>query len=267
MSTMLPILKQALRSNTRAGLLMGLFVLLAGGGFVQYYPTFKGISGFEEMLSNPLYRAILGEYVTEFFSSIKGFLAIEVFSMLWLYVGLFMAFFGANTVSREMEDKTIDLLLSYPIRRFKLVLVRWLGLMLYLILIMVIFWAGLSLGIQGIGEEIDATKLFYAVLGALGLFAAIGSYSVFMSCLFDAQRKAFAASFGLLIGTYILHSLTNVIDVLKPLKYFSPFNYYDSGKILIQGVFSWEDFSLLVGFSVFMLLLSAWWLERKDILI
>jgi ABC-2 type transport system permease protein len=243
---------------------MSLIMLLIGFGMVQMYPSVKEISGFQELLADPAYRALLGPIILDM-TSLEGYLTVEVFLFLWIFIAPFVLLLSANAVATEIEDKTIDILLSHPVKRYSLVLGKFLSILLYLTIIMAVTWLGLIWGIQYIGESINQARLFYAILGAYSLFIVMTSYSFFFSCIYDDSRKALAASFGVLFGTYFINTLANIVEALEPLKYFSPFNYYNPGEILFEGVFNTQNFLTLIIFSIATMLVSTYWFQRKDI--
>lgn len=243
---------------------MSLIMLLLGFGMVQVYPSVKEISGLQELLADPIYRALLGPTILDM-SLLEGYLTIEVFAFLWIFVAPFVLLLGANAVSTEIEGKTIDILLSHPVKRHSVVFGKFMAIMLYLTIVMAITWLGLIWGIQNIGESIDQLRLFYAILAAYILFTAITSYSFLFSCIYDDARKALAASFGVLFGTYFIDTLANIVDALEPLKYLSPFHYYNPGEILFEGAFNTQHLLTLIFFSTATMLVSTYWFQRKDI--
>lgn len=259
-----PLLRLALRSHVRAGLLMSLIMLFIGFGMVQAYPSVKGISGLEEMLNSPIYRPLLGPNIPDM-TLLEGYLAIEVFSFLWIFIAPFILLLGANAVSTEIEDKTIDILLSYPVKRHSVVLGKFLAVLFYLTLAMAVTWLGLVLGVMNIGESVDQARLFYTVLGAYILFIAMTSYSFLFSCLYDDSRKALAASFGTLFGTYFIDILAGLVEALDPIRYLSPFNYYDPNETLLKEAVNTEHLLILLAFSAATMLVSIIWFQRKDI--
>ncbi len=264
MSPPFPIFRQAVRSHIRAGMLMSLIMLLMGFGLVQVYPSVKGLTGFEELLADPFYKALLGPIIIDM-SMLESYLTIEVFAFLWIFIGPFVILLSANAISTEIENKTIDVLLSHPLKRYSLVLEKFLSIMLYLAIVVAATWLGLIWGIQYIDETISQARLFYAMLGAYALFTVITSYSFFFSCLYDDSRKALAASFGVLFSTYFINTLANINEMLEPLKYFSPFTYYTPGEILMEGVFNTPNFLALILFSAATMLAATYWFQRKDI--
>jgi ABC-2 type transport system permease protein len=259
-----PLLRRTLSSHLRGGLLMCVVMFLLGLGMIQAYPSVKDISGLDEILNSPIYRPLFGSNAPDI-TLLGGYLAIEVFSFLWVFIAPFIVLLGANAVSTEIEDKTIDILLSYPVKRRSVVLGKYIGVMIYLTLAMAVTWLGLVLGMMVIGETIDQARLFYTVLGAYALFTAITSYSLLFSCLFDDSRRALAASFATLFGTYFMNILAGLVDSLDPIRYLSPFNYFDPNEILVKGSTNMGDLLVLLSFSVATILVSVIWFQRKDI--
>jgi ABC-type transport system involved in multi-copper enzyme maturation permease subunit len=140
--------------------------------------------------------------------------------------GLFIAvFIGIGLVSKEVERRSVYSLLPKPIHRYQLVLGKYAGLMLTLVvnlaLMTLAFYAVLLYAAWGIDPEVqrawDAPALDPALLTAIGLILLelllITAIALFFST-FSTPLLSAAFTFGLFIVGHFSNDLRNFNQVL-----------------------------------------------------
>ena len=89
--------------------LMGLAVI----ALLEYIDVSAYADIFESM---PELADFLGGFVA--FTTPYGFLGIELFAFMWIFVGIFLVYMASSSaLPIAVENKTIDLILSKPISR------------------------------------------------------------------------------------------------------------------------------------------------------
>ena len=78
---------------------------------------FKGLEKAFEAYPEGMKEMIGGQLALAKF---EGFLHVYLFSMAWLYFGFYYVMKATNDIPKEIEDKTIDLMLSKPLKRWDL---------------------------------------------------------------------------------------------------------------------------------------------------
>jgi ABC-2 type transport system permease protein len=107
-----------------------LLTLLFSGMAAMYtlmYPAFEDMmkdmqdsGGFEQFGFIPGYQDM---------ASYVGFLNIEMYQIFWvLILGIIFGFLAASMISKEIEGKTFDLLMSNPISRKQIIIEKFMGL-------------------------------------------------------------------------------------------------------------------------------------------
>ena len=81
---------------------------------------------YDKLMKRPLMKVFLGGSNTDIYS-IKGFLCLEILSGLTLYVIIYFLIQYAGAFSCEMENKTIDIILSTPLTRRSFFVSRYLS--------------------------------------------------------------------------------------------------------------------------------------------
>ena len=181
----------------------------------------------------------------------------QIFSLAAIILLMIMPLVTMRTLAEEKKNKTINLLFSAPISITQLVLGKFLGLLLFiLILTSLLMLMPLSLLL---GTQLDLGKLlsiFIGMLLLLGSFAAIGLY---LSSLTENQTIAAVSSFGALLMLWIidwvgdsLEQGQSVVSYLSLLKHHQP---------LLEGVFKSTDVSY---YLLIMLLFIGLTIRRLD---
>lgn len=153
-----------------------------------------------------------------------------------------------RSVAEEKRNATLSLLVSAPLGMTEIVLGKFLGLMLFvMVLVSMLMLMPLSLYL---GTSPDAGKLLSIYLGLLlllGTFAAIGLY---LSSLTSNQTVAAISTFGVLLMLWIIDWIGNSADGGQSvLAYLSLLKHHQA---MLEGVFNTGDVAyyllLIVGF-------------------
>lgn len=222
------------------------------------------MESFDTMLDNPAFK-VFAQSITSM-ASIEGFLAIEIYQwgIDFLLAG-FTIFFAASFIAGEIEDKTIDILLANPISRTRVLLEKYAALMIMVALVNITIFAGVLAGIYYIGEDISIAWVAYTHILALPFLLAMGSYSTLISAVLDDSRKAFSIGFGILIGSFIIDSVSMMSEKYADVGKFTLFYYYDAGKILVHHEINWNHAIILCAVAVVLLVIAVLWFRRRDI--
>jgi ABC-2 type transport system permease protein len=160
-----------------------------------------------------------------------------IFSLAAIILLMIMPLITMRTLAEEKKSKTINLLFSAPISITQLVLGKYLGLLIFVIILTcLLMLMPMSLLL---GTQLDWGKLasiFIGMLLLLGSFAAIGLY---LSSLTENQTIAAVSTFGVLLMLWIINWVGDslqggqtVIAYLSLIKHHQP---------LMDGVFDTSD--------------------------
>ncbi len=152
-------------------------------------------------------------------------------------------------IAEERRNHTLPLLLSAPISSTRVVLGKYLGLMgFFLVLLLLLALMPLSLAWGG---PLDFGLLAAGLLALLLLVAAFGAIGLFMSTLAGQPAIAAVGAFGVLLLLWIVDWAGERAET-GVLSYLSMLNHYEA---LLRGLFSSADvvYYLLI-VAVFLLL-------------
>lgn len=227
------------------------------------FSQLKQMTGVEEMLNNPAIQAMLGKSAS--IATFEGFLTLFSFSYMGLIIGGFIAFMAASFLAGEIEQKTIDLLLSLPLRRGHLVLWRYAVLVPLVALLMLTLFVAIYIGTAIAGLSTSLVWVAYA-LAYVGLFAlAFGAISMLISALLSDGRQAALLSIGVLFVMYFAETIGSTVASMDIITKLSLFHYVNSSDILVGHTLNLVNVVVLIGVLVVFLVLAVLAYRRKEI--
>jgi ABC-2 type transport system permease protein len=221
---------------------------------------------YDKLMDNPIMEAFIGDTNIDIYS-VKGFLCMELFSGLTLYIIIYFIIQYAGAFCSEMETKTIDILLSTPLSRRHLFISRylsWVALNLILILCWILC---IAVGVRAIGKgaEVPLIDVARTMILFMPFMLSVQSLCMLASVLTNESRKAYGICFGIYFGMYIFNIVGILSERLSLIKYFTLFHYWDTNLIFIEGIVPWGSLLLLTFVAVVLFAAGLLVFERKDL--
>ncbi|HEY90640.1 MAG TPA: ABC transporter permease subunit [Dehalococcoidia bacterium] len=232
------IFLKTIRDRRRSLLFWGISFVLIAVLVVSLYPLIESFSAIQE------YMELFPEEVLALFTggmndftSPEGYLHSELFFMVFpLLIMVFAINFGSSAVAGEEEQGTLDLLLSNPLPRWRLVLEKSAALVFSIFLLVIIFWGALAISSHVVGMGLSLTGLTAACFSAALLGIAFGAIALAVGCA-RGRRGLSMSTAGALVGySYLLNTMAPLIDWLEPFRVLSPFYYYIGADPLKNGL-------------------------------
>ncbi len=198
-------------------------------------------------------------------STAAGFFQAEIFAITApIAVAVLTVSMGSRALAGEERNHTMDLLLSNPIRRSRIVLNKAAVMVVFAAVIaMVTFastWAGVLIG----GIDMDAGGLVAAsvLLWLLGL--AFGAVALLLSALTGRTSVASYGATGVALISYFLWAFASMSEGSGWLARLSSFHHYLGGDPLTAGM-DWSGAAVLVAIFVVGVGLSVFAFDRRDL--
>lgn len=261
---MIELSKKIWRDHWVGITLISVGLLVYGWLFAALFPTFEKID-INQLIDQ--YPEALKSFLSESFdiSTFAGFLDIEYFSLVWvIIVGGYLISFATSEISKEVETKTIESLLSLPISRFKIIFTKWLNMALITIFLIAISTFPL-IGFAAIyGISLSAmSMLMISILGFL-FFMSIGSFTMALAVLFNERNKAVFIPIVVLLFGYIWNSLGRFIESIENFRFFSIFYFFDSARALVDKQIGLASIFVFLGIIVISTAFAFYWFNRRD---
>jgi ABC-2 type transport system permease protein len=259
------IFKRALRDSRSAMLWWGVGLAIYAFCIAIIYPFVQGFEGLNTLLENPVMKVILGEDVADL-ASPGGFLGNYFFLMMPLILAVYNVLYGLGVTAAEEDRGTLDVLLSRPVPRWRLIAEKFAALVVAQFVIVAITLVGFLLGMLltpsltvGLGD------LILGVLNLLPVTLCITGLTVLLSTLLRSRPAVGGIVAAVLVASYFLNTLSGLMEApLDNLRFASIFHYYNGGAVLLRGV-DWGGFLLLAGIAVGLVALAMPFFQRRDL--
>ncbi|HQX63001.1 MAG TPA: ABC transporter permease subunit, partial [Thermomicrobiales bacterium] len=121
---------------------------------IAFYPTVRANSAQMDQLLKVYPEALKQAFGIANIGTLAGFLGAEVLNIIWpLIVGVFAIMAGSAVVAQEIDNGTVDLWLSVPERRSRLLLGKIVALAMVALLIVLATLAAIWVGAMLVGES------------------------------------------------------------------------------------------------------------------
>jgi len=212
------------------GLAILMFVMMG------FYPTVRANAAeFQRMLA-AYPKAFMEAFGVTDFTTPAGFIGAEVLSVMWpLTAAIFIILTGAATVALEVERGTIDLWLSVPERRWRLLLAKVAALLIGIVLISATTLAALVLGAVWVGERFTPSGLLATGIVTTSFGIAIGGYAVLCSSFSGDRGKAAGLAAAVTLAFYMASIISGLSERWSWLERFTIFTAYQPQRALEAG--------------------------------
>ncbi|KXB08067.1 hypothetical protein AKJ56_01910 [candidate division MSBL1 archaeon SCGC-AAA382N08] len=253
---------ETIKKNLKTTLVLSLIFMGMAAMYSSFYPSFEG--SLEELMKNfPELGFIRG---FESFASYPGFLNAELYQIFWILIlAIIFGYVAASLISEEIEGKTMDMLLSNPIPRYRIVLEKFFGLIPLVLIVNFATMASVYGITLAINEELNFVNLLTTHVLSIPYFLAIISLGVLVSTIIDKKMKASMVVMAIVIGSYIFESVSLLAPDYEKLGLISLTHYYNPAESLIEGNIDFNGTITLVITTISFLLLAMIYFERRDI--
>jgi ABC-2 type transport system permease protein len=174
-------------------------------------------------------------------NTMEGYYATEIGIMFGLGATMFAAFLGTGILAKEEEGHTSDFLLTLPMGRVKMVLIKYAAMVTMIVLLNIICAASFLLAFQIMGYSLYMKSFWIYHLLQILMQVEVGSICFLMSAMM--KRKMTGIGMGIVLLLYAADIMCRIVPAIKNLKYVTPFYYSNAADIFAaKGV---EETSML----------------------
>ncbi len=231
---------------------------------IAFYPTISEIKEINDMIASlpPVLKAMVGDI--EDFASPEGFLATKLFAMMPIVLAVYGIVAGVQAVAGEEKRGTMDLLMSAPVPRWRVILEKFAAFVVSVLGILAIMYVGVVVGAL-ITPEIDTPpgRLLEATMNLGPITLAFGSLTFFLSAGLPGRVSAGLVAAVVVVASYTLYLFSEMSEALASVQGLTPFYYYGS-RTLLDGL-AWGNVAVLLVVSLVFVAMSVVSFERRDL--
>lgn len=245
---------------------LGLYALM----IMSFYPTLIDQSEkFDDLIQSypeEMLSMFYGGDVAELSISEPGtYIGIEFATWMMLIVGAMVIAQAFSGLTNAERDGSLDLILCLPISRRHILLGRLANTVVYLLVVLgtclVMFLLSMVIWPE---FDPDPGRLVLGIMGTFIPLMTVASFTYMLASLLpSSKRYAGALAYLFLMGSYLVHSFSSLIDQLKWVRSLMLFDYFNPGDTIRAGA-AWGDWLVLVAVTVVYLAVAFWAIDRKD---
>jgi ABC-2 type transport system permease protein len=263
------IFRHTLERNWRAMLLWGIGIGLIGyiqAALLLNVDALQQMADLMETLPPVLIQALGGEDVAAL-ATPEGYLSFRYFGFILVIFTVYALLAGLDVTAAEEDKGIMDVLLSLPLPRWRLVIEKFLAYMLLICGIVILSFIGLWLGVESVPAlGVDSMKLLQGSANILPATLLMLAATTLIAALARRRGTAGAAATIFLVGSFFLDFLGNAVSetFINTLSRLSFFTYYGGGDVMQHGL-AWGNVALLLATTVILIAGAVWAFERRDI--
>ncbi len=199
------------------------------------------------------------------FATPEGYFRSELFALtlpiLLLVYGIGL---GARAIAGEEERGSLDLLLSAPVRRHRVVVERFAALAGGLFLLSATAWAAILVLGPPFDLHLGPGAVAAACLLASLLGLAFGSVALAVGAASGRRALAAGVAAAAALLAFLVNTFAPSVGWVRPFRWASPFHYYAAHDPLV-GAFRPLDAAVLAGIALVALAVAVVTFERRDV--
>lgn len=257
-----------LRHSWRQTLYWGLFAALFACLIVLMVPVMDSMKIIDVVKNMPpvlLRMAGMGNDV-DFLATPEGFIALGFFSKFALFFTIYPAVLGLRVTNTEETSGTLDILLSLPVQRQRVIVEKTLAYSLMLVMMTMLVLIGVFMGTLLVTIELDAMRLAALVVNLLPVTIFVMALSLCVGAISGKRQFAPTVVAVIIVGSFMLQSFSGMVEgtwVELPVR-FSFFTYYDAAGVVQHGLNALHVAGFL-GLSALLVMAALWIFERRDV--
>jgi ABC-2 type transport system permease protein len=234
--------------------------------YLSLYPSIGAVDEMRRLLDSmpPPLRAMFASGSVDL-TTAAGYLNIELFAfMLPLLVLAVTVTLGAGATAGEEERRTLELLLANPIPRWRIVLEKFVGLVLLAALFCLGIWIALAVTARVVSIDVALDRVGAALVSVWLLGLAVGTLAILVGALTGSRMLSMGIALGVAVAGFFVNALAPLADVLEPWRVLSPHYHYVGYDPLAQGL-DLGHAAVLAALTAVFLMLAIVAFERRDL--
>lgn len=264
------VFRETLRRGWRGMLLWGIGFALIALAQSSVLGDVDALKEFGDLVASmpPFITAMIGSTDAAFLGTPEGFLTGKFYSVIVIVFAVYGVMSGLNVTAVEEDRGILNMLMSAPLPRWRLVVEKFLAFAVLLFGAVLITDLGLMLGIliTPVAAQMNIARLFTVTLGLYPLGLIAMAFTAMISGLIANRSLVTGISFAFVIVSYFINFIggmasDSIVSAVSGVSFFSYYNAVDAMKngLALGGML------LLVVISVVLVGVGTLGFQRRDI--
>ncbi|MFC4590884.1 ABC transporter permease [Sphaerisporangium corydalis] len=261
------LVRKTLRDYRRALIGWTIGICVFTGLYTSFFPQMRENPDFYNQAALAKYpdsvRKLMGGL--ENISTGTGFLQAVVYQLFVPLLFIMCAvMLGNKAIAAPEEAGTLELTVTLPVDRKRLVLERFAALALGLLVVAVASLAVVVVLGSAVGLGVPFGRILAAHTGLYLLVLFFGTVALTVGAATGRKALAMSVAGGYAVAGYVVNAMSADVEVMRWLNNLSPFHYYSEGNPLVNGLQVGDDLVLLAAAAV-LALTAVLSFDRRDV--
>lgn len=201
----------------------------------------------------------------EDFTTGAGYLQSVVYQLFVPLLCTVCAMIMANrAIAGPEESGTLELTLALPLARTRLLLQRYAGVLIGLLVVTLVTLLMMLAVTQGLGMGVGVDRILAAHLGVFLLAAFFATVTLTVGAATGSKGLGMGVMGVWAVAGYMVVTVGRNVEAISWLKWVSPWHYYAEGRPLYTGLPA-GDYALLAGATLVLALTAVLAFDRRDV--
>jgi ABC-2 type transport system permease protein len=261
---------ETLRRNWRQILYWGISLASLGWMIAVIVQDVDMLKQYEQIAKSfpPALLQLFGAQDAATLATPEGFVTYGFFGYSLLILAVYAVIAGLGVTANEEDAGIMDVLLSLPVPRWRVVLEKLAAYMLIMVAIIAVSFLGLLLGAQmsPVMREVNLARLAEGTLNMIPSSLLMIALTTFVAAVVRRKGTATGIAAAFIVGSYFVDFLGKAASesALANVRAVSFFSYYDPQAVLVNGL-NVGDFALLLAITALLVVGSVWAFQRRDV--
>lgn len=257
---------ETLRRSWRATLWWSLGIALMGVYVVAVIPDVKVLQQYGDLVKSMpkfLLAAVGGDAAS--IATPEGFFGYSFFGWIMLVLATFGVLSGLNITANEEDRGIMDVLLSLPLPRWRVVLEKFLAYVIMVIVIALVSFVSIWFMVQRSPVfTLSTARLAEGMFDLIPATLLVIAFTALVATLVRRRSAAAAIAAVFVIASYFVDVIGRSADSVGGLRAFSFYSYYNGSEVLTKGLVWINAIGLLV-VAVLLIGLATAAFQRRDV--
>jgi ABC-2 type transport system permease protein len=192
-------------------------------------------------------------------------MVFEVGSYFGMLTAIYVAFLAVGVVARDVERKSMDIVMSVPVTRRRFLTEKTLAIAAMTFVALAIIGLLLAAAVKGIDEDVPTGDVISTFVGGFPLMLVIIAWSAILSVVFNEVKVAMGASFVLVLLAYIINFASFITPQWAWMANVTPYGYYNFADLIFGEWNDWGDVAVLLALFAVLMAIALYLFDKKEL--
>lgn len=261
------VFKDTMRYTWQITLIWGIGFFAMMVLILQISPLMTGLELVDLMEALPPWLlAAAGVSDAQLLGTVEGLIALGFFGKLALLFAAYPVVMGLRVTSQEETEGTMDVMLSLPLPRWRIIFEKFLAYALNIVILMGMSVLGLYVGQVGLTLEVNIAQLVLITLSIIPVMVFLLALTTLVGAIISRRQQVMTIVTVYIVFSFVVQTVGPMVDApwMNAIESVALFTYYNVENTLVNGITAWHV-ALMLGLAALMLAVSFVNFERRDI--